>query len=252
MKRSILTFAIGFFVTIAAVQSHAEAVSATEQNPYFAEVENESYVFEPEIYHFSIYKRIYPLATFFSIQSDDTYRGIVKKSVFRLRTHYDLSNEHGWQATGIKRVLSLGSFFPWATEVDIYNTDWDFIGMIDGQVVSTAAARFSIYNEQFELAAVAYLDRTLGGFSIVYPDSEAFPLAEMNRIYAPDGVDGWTVTVYDPDAIDERIIRIFAAMVCDLQESIDDYYDQDLVDDEDYWDTYDPYDDDDDDDYWHL
>ena len=60
-------------------------------------------------YHFSLFEKQYPLATYFTIQSDDFYPGVVKKSIFRVRTNYDLSNADGWQATGIKRVLSLGN-----------------------------------------------------------------------------------------------------------------------------------------------
>jgi len=180
--------------------------------------------YQPEGYHFDIHQQIYPLATFFSIQSDDTYRGIVKKSVFRVRTNYDLSDQHGWQATGIKRVVSLGSLYPWATEVDIYDTTWQFLGMIDGQVVSTAAARFSLYNADGELVGIAYLDPSLDSYSIVYPYSEAFPIAALHRQRESNGEDWWKATIYDAHQIDERLMRIFAAMACDLQEEIDAYY----------------------------
>lgn len=175
-------------------------------------------------YHFSIYEKTYPLATYFTIESDDTYRGSVKKSFFRMRTNYDLSDAHGWQATGIKRILSLGAIYPWATEVDIYNTIGGSIGMIDGQVVSTAAARFSIYDQNETLVGIAFLDYSLNSYSIVYPDSEAFPIAELHRHHEVNGLDWWDVTVYDEAQIDQRIIRIFASMVCDIHPDIDAYY----------------------------
>lgn len=175
-------------------------------------------------YHLSVYEKIYPLATFFTIESDDTYRGSVKKSVFRLRANFDLSNSDGWQASGIKRVLSLGSVYPWATEVDIYDTRWETLGMIDGQVVSTAAARFSIYDLNGELRGIAYLDHSLNSYSIVYPNSEAFPIAEMHRHQEVNGISWWDVTVYDEAQIDPRIVRIFAAMVSDIHPEICEYY----------------------------
>lgn len=175
-------------------------------------------------YHLSIYEKTYPFATYFTIESQDTYRGSVKKSVFRLKTNYDLSNVNGWQATGIKRVLSLGSIYPWATEVDIYNTIGEYIGMIDGQTVSTAAARFSIYDLNNTLVGIAFLDYSLNSYSIVYPDSEAFPIAELHRHHEVDGLNWWDIIIYDDTQIDERIIRIFASMVCDIHPEIDLYY----------------------------
>lgn len=175
-------------------------------------------------YHFSMHLNAYALATYFTIQSDDTYRGVVKKSSFRVRTNYDLSNGDGWQATGIKRVLSLGSIYPWATEVDIYDTRWEHVGMIDGQVVSTAAARFSIYDAEGNLCGIAFLDYSLNCYTIVYPDSDAYPVAELHRHREVYGQEWWDVVVYDENQIDERIIRIFAAMVSDIQDDIEVYY----------------------------
>jgi hypothetical protein len=182
----------------------------------------------PNSYHISIYPKTYILASYFTIQGDDTYRGIVKKSAFRIRTNYDLSNSDGWQATGIKRMLSLGSIFPWATEVDIYDTCWEPLGMIDGQVVSTAAARFSIYDSKGILCGVAFLDHSLNTYSIVYPNSEAFPIAECIRHRDAGGLDWWDVVVYDSQQIDDRVIRVFAAMICDIQGEIDNHYKQQL------------------------
>lgn len=179
-------------------------------------------------YHFSVYEKIYPLATYFTIESDDSYCGSVKKSIFRIRTNYDLSNSDGWQATGIKRMLSLGSIYPWATEVDVYDTRGDYLGMIDGQVVSTAAARFSIYDLSSQLCGIAYLDHSLNSYSIVYPDSEAFPIVELHRHLELDGSSWWSAAVYDEAQIDPRILRVFAAMVCDIHPQICIYYGEDI------------------------
>ena len=177
-------------------------------------------------YQFTIQKQIYPLATFFSIHSEDIYRGVVKKSAFRLRTNYDLSNVDGWQASGIKRVLSLGSVYSWATEIDIYDTNWNTIGMIDGQAATTAAARFSIYDKNGNLTAIAYLDHSLDHYVLAAPGSEMFPMARLDKEIQTLESDRWIVTVYESNQIDERILRIFAAMACDMQESIGNYYDE--------------------------
>ena len=57
----------------------------------------------------------------------------------------------------------------------------------------------------------------MAGFSIVDPGNIARRIAHFKRIYVQGLVDPWKVTVYDPDAIDERMIRTFAAFVVDTQ-----------------------------------
>ncbi|MCH9631588.1 MAG: hypothetical protein S4CHLAM37_16120 [Chlamydiia bacterium] len=170
-------------------------------------------------YHFKISKKEYRFSTFFEIDSSDAPRGNVKKSFFRMRTNYDLSDVHGWQATGTVRVMSLGSLFAWAKEIDMYDTSGQYIGMIDGQVMSTAAARYSIYDSSNNLVGIAFLDHNCSGFTITHPNSEAYTIARLKRNYVQDTVDDWDITVYESDLIDERIIRIFAAFVCDYQNS---------------------------------
>jgi len=168
-------------------------------------------------YELKIQRKDYRFSTYFEIDSDDTYRGSVKKSRFRVRTNYDLSNQYGWQATGICRLLTLGALYTWATEIDIYDTEGSWIGMIDGQVMTTAAARFSLYNEDSELAGIAYLDKNCQGVTITSPDNEAYTIAKFDRIYVLDKVDDWEVSVFDPTRIDDRLIRIFAAFILDHQ-----------------------------------
>jgi len=168
-------------------------------------------------YHFKIQKKEYRYSTYFEIDSEDTYRGAVKKSRFRVRSHYDLSDSNGWQATGICRLLTLGAFYTWATEIDVYNTEGTWIGMIDGQVMTTAAARFSLYNEDSELVGIAFLDKNCQGVTISSPDNDAYTIARFDRIYVLDKVDDWEISVFDPEQIDDRLIRIFAAFIIDHQ-----------------------------------
>lgn len=171
-------------------------------------------------YHFKISKKEYRFSTFFEIDSEDSFRGNIKKSVFRLRTCYDLSDIHGWQATGIVRVLSLGAIYTWAKEIDVYDdTRGEYIGMIDGQVVTTAAARFSLYDAKNDLVGIAFLDNNYSGFTISDPSSEAYTIARLKRNYIRDDVDNWEVTVYEGERIDPRILRIFSAFAVDYQNA---------------------------------
>ncbi|PCI93831.1 hypothetical protein COB11_04685 [Candidatus Aerophobetes bacterium] len=170
-------------------------------------------------YHFKVSKKEYRFSTFFEIDSEDAPRGNVKKSFFRMRTNYDLSDINGWQATGIVRVMSLGLLFTWAKEIDMYDTTGQYIGMIDGQAMTTAAARYSIYDGSNNLVGIAFLDQNCSGFTITHPKSEAYTIARLKRNFVQDTVDGWDIIVYEKDLIDARIIRIFAAFVCDYQNT---------------------------------
>lgn len=198
---AVLGFNMHRFFLIACLIAGSLSASADETIPY----------------QFKIQKKDYRFSTFFEIDSEDTYRGTVKKSCLRVRTHYDLSNQHGWQATGICRLLTLGALYTWATEIDVYDTEGTWIGMIDGQVMTTAAARFSLYNEASELVGIAFLDQGCQGVTIASPDNEAYTIAKFDRLYVLDKVDDWIVSVYDPGRIDGRLIRIFAAFILDHQ-----------------------------------
>jgi hypothetical protein len=170
-------------------------------------------------YHLSVQMKKYEYSTFFEIDSEDSWRGNVKKSKFRLRDNYDLSDKNGWCATGIKRIVSLGSFFNWAAEVDIFGVNGVRLGYIEGKLLTTAKAKFYIYNREDNLVAIAYFDIDNKGVTISPPDNETFTLARFNRIFTPDIHDSWEVVVYEPEIIDSRIIRIFAAFCVDVQDS---------------------------------
>ena len=178
---------------------------------------------EDHPYHFTIHPDNYKTATLFQIHSEDTYIGTNKKSSFRLRTNYDLSNKDGWQATGIVRILSLGSVFPWAKEIDVYDTQGTKIGMIDGQMVTTEEAKYSIYqyDEQGDYIriGIAYLNEERDAFSILESDGGPHPIAQLRRVFVVGAADYWEVDVYYPEKIDDRIIRILSAFALDHQSS---------------------------------
>ena len=147
-----------------------------------------------------------------------TYSGAVKKSAFRVRTNYDLSNQKGWQATGITRLLSLGVMYSWATDIDIYDTRNVKIGFIDGSIATLEAARYDIYSYDEQGNAnqvgVALSNADFTRFSITSPGNY-LPIAELVR---DQKNNAWTVTVTEPGIIDDRIIRIFAGFVTNYQD----------------------------------
>jgi len=170
-------------------------------------------------YHFRIQKKQFRSSSFFEIDSEDTYRGNIKKSSFRIRNCYDLSDKGGWCATGIKRFASLGLFFNWSSIIDIYGVNNEWLGMIEGNILTLSKAKFSIYDREEKLIGLAYMDLQGLGITISEPNNEAYTLARLDRVFIPDAADYWNVTVYEPEKFDDRIIRIFSAFCVDTQES---------------------------------
>lgn len=178
-------------------------------------------VHEDHPYDFLITKDVYKFSEVYQIKSPlkETYPGSIKKSAFRIRTNYDLSNKDGWQATGITRIISLGALYPWAVDIDIYDTRGVQIGMIDGDMATLESARFNLYeyDEAGKATAVgvAYANSAFNRFVILESSDNPHPIAELNRNFSDNN---WGVTMHYPEKIDDRIIRIFAGFVVDYQD----------------------------------
>lgn len=172
---------------------------------------------------FNVHQQDYTFSTVFEFRSDKDFLGTVVKSVFRVRTNYDLYDKLGkFEAVGICRIFTLGIFYAWGTEIDVWDQNDNYVGLIDGQAMTGAGAKFSIYDAKSNRVGIAYLE--LGGtsFSIVDPDNESRYLVSLTRHFVEGIVDDWNVTVYDPNAIDMRIVKIFAAFAIDSQEKFKD------------------------------
>lgn len=178
-------------------------------------------VHEDHPYDFIVTKHIYKLSEIYQIKSiqKETYPGSVKKSAFRIRTNYDLSSKDGWQATGITRIISLGSLYNWAKEIDVYDTRGVQIGFIDGNLATLESAKFTIYeyDESGKATTIgfAYANPNFDRFVILPSTSNPHPIAEFNRNFHDNN---WGVTMHYPEKIDDRIIRIFAAFVIDHED----------------------------------
>lgn len=176
---------------------------------------------EAQPYNFEISKDVYKLSEIYQIMSpqQETYPGSIKKSAFRIRTNYDLSDVNGWQATGITRLISLGTIYPWATDIDIYDTRNVQIGLIDGDLATLESAKFNIYEYDdagnSTQVGVAYANPEFTRFVILTSSDNPHPIAEFNRNYSKNK---WDVAVHYPEKIDDRIVRIFAGFVVDFQD----------------------------------
>lgn len=152
------------------------------------------------------------------MHSDKGFIGSVSKSTLRVRTNYDLYDSKGnYEGVAICRILTLGSIYSWAREMDIYDQNKMYVGLIDGQAATAAGAKFSIYNAEGTCVGIAYLDLNKSSYTIVDPKNDRHHLASFKRNFIKDTVDHWDVAVYDKDCIDIRIIKIFAAFAVDTQ-----------------------------------
>lgn len=178
-------------------------------------------VHEDHPYTFTISKHVYKYSEQYQIKStqQDTYPGTVKKSAFRIRDNYDLSNKDGWQATGITRVLSPGILYHWAKDIDVYDTRGVKIGLISGKFATLEAAKFTIYEYDeegnYKEIAAAYATSDFHRFAILETPDNPHPLAEINRNL---GDKTWTVSVHYPEKLDDRLVRIFAGFIIDHED----------------------------------
>lgn len=171
----------------------------------------------PHQYSFSMTKKDYLFSTEFELDSDDIEISYVKKPKLSIHTQYDLQGSKGIEATGSVRILSMGSVFPWGKDIDIYDEKGGYLGMIDGEALTTADAKFSIYNEDGNKVGIAYLDDNKTGFTIVHPENYARVIARLKREYVKDVPDAWKTKVYQGDDIDPRILKLFAAFAVDTE-----------------------------------
>ncbi|HVT62434.1 MAG TPA: hypothetical protein VHD33_02965 [Legionellaceae bacterium] len=193
---------------------------------FFVIVMNVTYgygVHEDHPYEFLMKKYGYKFSERYEISSSPmgvgkTYSGSIKKSAFRIRNNYDLSNLHGWQATGITRILSLGTLYSWATDIDIYDTRGVKIAFIDGSFATLESARFDLYEYdeagKSKQIGIAYADANFTRFNIMTPNKQ-YSIADLQRNI---NENYWTVTVNYPAEIDDRLLRIFAGFIVDYQD----------------------------------
>ena len=178
-------------------------------------------IHEDHPYSFEVTKHKHKFSEMYRIKSEkrETYLGAVKKSAFRLLTNYDLSNADGWQATGITRILSVGAIYPWATDIDIYDTRGKQIAMIDGELATFESAKFSLYKYsetgKSSKIGTAYANADFSHFFIIDNGSNV-QIAELFRDFSGNQ---WRVAVYMPEKIDDRLVRIFAGFVIHFEDT---------------------------------
>ncbi len=166
---------------------------------------------------YTISESQYLWSTYFEMHGTEGYSGRVVKNHYNIRTVYDLYDPmNRFEAQGVCQVLSLGALYPWAKDIDVYGAQGEQIGFIDGQLLTTAAAKYGFYNIWGTLVANAYLDAQSSGFTIMTPDERT--IARFKRNYIQDDLDYWNVDIYDSNVVDLRILKVFSGFAIDFQE----------------------------------
>lgn len=143
-------------------------------------------------------------------------RGI-KKSL-TVRTTYDLYDANGeHEAQGIVQAVSLGALFATCKDIDIYDPTGERLGFIDGEVLTTASAKYTFYNQENEPVATAYLDYSCSGFILMEYKTER-TIGHLRRNFVENVTDNWDIKLYEPNVIDMRVLKIFSIFAIDFQE----------------------------------
>lgn len=173
----------------------------------------------PTQYQFILSKKEYLFSTEFEIDSDQIEPAKISKPKVAVKTYYELEGSQGFCARGSVRILSMGSLFAWGKDIDVYDDKGDYLGMIDGEALTTAEAKFSFFDAGGNKVAIAYLDDNKTGFTIVHPYNNSRVIARLTREFIPHIPDPWKVRVYQGQDVDQRLLQIFAAFAVDSSSS---------------------------------
>lgn len=192
-----------FFITFSVVAFFLFSIQAFANFPL-------SYIVVKNPYRFSVY---------FEFAGKEQSEGRVIKNCFHIRTTYDLYDAFGdYEAQGICRALSLGAIYTWAKKIDVYDSLGNKIGLIAGDVISTAKAQFSIYDASDSLIGTAYLDYDSSSFTLFDPFEGTKTIGILKRNFVENATDEWKVVLYDSENFDCRLFKIFSAFVVDNED----------------------------------
>ncbi len=145
---------------------------------------------------------------------------VVRTGLLCPRYYYDLySVQDNFEARGITRFFSLGFLFSWGVEIDIYDASSRYLGLIQGQTLTKARAKFMFYGPMGETRGIAYLNSEKANLLIVSPLDESVVLAELTGDAYGD-VSSWAVKLnHRLLEVDSRLLKIFSAFVADYHSS---------------------------------
>lgn len=162
--------------------------------------------------------------TEFNIQDEKKSWGTVTKSFFHIGAHYDSYDRFGlYEGRGTCQFFSLGTLYTWATEIDLYDDNGDYVGLIHGEVSSAKSGKFRFFNEKGDEFAVGHLDENKTTFSLWDANDSSILLATLILNRGEESIKNWEIMIYRPDQISHHMVKIFAAFVCDHQDKFHSY-----------------------------
>ena len=93
------------------------------------------------------------------------------KTKLSFRTTYQYYDQNGqYLSCAYQRMFSLGSFYTWACVMDIYDSQGNTLGLIEGSILTLLPSKFNFYMYQpTMLLVVAYMDKDCMGFTVFDP-----------------------------------------------------------------------------------
>jgi hypothetical protein len=168
-------------------------------------------------YTYSIIEHPYRFSTDYEMQGKNGFEGRAIKKKLAVQTSYELYDAAGnYEGYGTVQILSLGAIFAWAKDIDVYDAQGQKIGFIDGQALTTASAKYTFYDGNDVELATAYLDYGCNGFVVSLAQGQR-TIANLRRNFVEHVSDFWDVTLFEPGALDTRLLKVFSAFALDNQ-----------------------------------
>jgi hypothetical protein len=125
-----------------------------------------------------------------------------------------VNDKYGECARGIAKLFSLGTLSKGFKKIKIFDEADMRIGYIKGNFLESSRFQYTFTNKRKKSLAIAQLDKTGTYVKIVHPRHRHVQYALFERIHLKKG-DYWKIQVFDEEALDPRILYIFAAYVAD-------------------------------------
>ncbi len=180
--------------------------------------EYSTYPYVPFYSQLIISKHEYTFEEHFDVDSNLGHIGNIVQSSLSLRKNYAYYDQHGnLQSSAYVRFFSLGTILTSASTIDIYDSEGNAIGLVEGSIFTTSPAKFYFYDRDNNLTGIAYLDNDRCSFTVYHGTHSKKVVAIFTRVFVRDVQDWWVVDIIDHEAIDYRILATFGAFSVDTQ-----------------------------------
>lgn len=158
-------------------------------------------------------------AEFFITKDDVLNEKVIRTGLLCPRYYYDLFDENNtFQARGVTRFFSLGTFSDNLMDIDIYSKDDILIGSIEGKFIRKSRAKFVFYDNSRKEIAIAYLDSKKPDFLIVDATKQANIIAKItSNTFGEVGI--LNMEIKPNIKMNAIMLKMFASFISDYNES---------------------------------